>query len=215
MSAETETDDAGAPGAGAEGKDKGKHKGKGPKWFTGPHRDQILVISSVVLVLLGYLTLRRSGGSGGSAPVPVGTSGSAMQAAYLANGGGVAGFDQSAIQGLQTMLANQADQLVGLQNGVSTLAAGGYTATPGPLASKPIAAGLFAPIGTGNYVHLGNGIGAEVESDGSLFGITSEQWQRIISSDPNANSKITKIGGVPNFFSTEKNLATANAPKVP
>jgi hypothetical protein len=58
------------------------------------------------------------------------------------------------------------------------------TALENPSASSPIpvASTLVSPAGTGSYVRTPNGSIAEVESDGSLFGLTYNQWVPVSSS---------------------------------
>lgn len=45
----------------------------------------------------------------------------------------------------------------------------------------PIATTIFSPNATGNYVRQDNGLIAEVQSDGSLFGLTGSQWASIMN----------------------------------
>lgn len=121
------TEDAGAPPA--HGRAIAGKNGKGPKWLSGPHRDEILVISSVVLVLLGWLSLRKQKSPG----LTDGTS--AAQAAYLGNSGGVAGFDQAAVQGLQDNLTSQANASAGAFQGLQDLIAKQQTTIDGLVTS--------------------------------------------------------------------------------
>lgn len=105
-----------------------KRPGKGGGIFSGPHRDEILVISSVALVILGYLTL-RGGGKQGSA---------AAQGTQQTNGLGLlAGGEASAIQGLMTQLQNQSDALGNLQATVDDNIGGGGVPdqSPSPFAN--------------------------------------------------------------------------------
>lgn len=122
MAVDVDTDDAGAPPAhGRAIAGDGKSKGRGPAWLSGPHRDEILVVSSVVLVLFGWLSLRKTGSN--AAGMSADGSTSAAQAAYLGNSGSVAGFDQAAVQGLQDSLAQQRDSAAGAFEGLQQLLA--------------------------------------------------------------------------------------------
>lgn len=188
---------------------KGKGKGKGPKWLNGPHRDEILVISSVALVLLGWLTLRKSGGSTAAATAPATTYAGTTAAAQsgLGAAGIVAGSDANAINGFQTYLANQSDQLAQLQSSVTDLVSAKTPANT----QKPLAGSLFSPNYSGQYVQYQGGGIAEVESDGSLFGLTASQWdgalQRRTAGGP---FSFDVLGGKsPQQYSTAANIATA------
>lgn len=152
-------DTAPAPARGG----KGSHPGHG--LLSGPHRDEILIVSTVVLVGLSYLTLRRmSGGGAATAPGLVSASNP---------GGAVAGFDQATMQGFQQALQDQADHLATLE--AAATGGGGVTdSTPGPISHT-----LFAPSYSGNYVRYGNGLIAEVESDGSILGLNQSEWQAV------------------------------------
>lgn len=241
-------DDAGAADAAPEGHGgqpapAGKPKGKGRLGFlSGPHGTEIIVISSVVLVLFAFLSLKKKP-SGYSAD---GTT-SATQAAYLGGAGNVAGFDQAAVQGLTQQLNDQntanagafqsifdsldqqkadqdaaaaswaqklaaeTDALTALQHSLSVLPqpVGGT-----PAAAPSIASTLFAPKLTGQYVrYTGTGAYGEVESDGSIYGISTEelgwdQWAKIFpSASPIGPSTPT------NYSDRVTNLAAAAPPK--
>lgn len=80
--------------------------------------------------------------------------------------------------------------------------------TPTPVTKAPIASTIFAPKGTGNYVSLPNGVGAEVEEDGSLFGITYQQWQDL-QAKAGTQLSTSKLGTNLDYYSTERNAWTA------
>jgi hypothetical protein len=168
-------------------------------WFAA-NQKPVLGVAAAGAVGLGVLRARKrsaaGGGASGRGAVPA-TAGTAF-----ATGPAIAGtatpYDSSvldAYNGLQ-------EQLDGITNRLTA---------PLPVPEAPVASKLFAPQGTGNYVHF-DGIGGEVESDGSVFGITAEQWQQILARDPNAGAKITTLStGPTNWWSTEKNVTAAAA----
>ena len=51
------------------------------------------------------------------------------------------------------------------------------TGKSGITSVPPVASTLFKPTGSGSYVINSNGTIAEVEGDGSLYGMTLQQWQ--------------------------------------
>lgn len=200
-------EDEGTPAGGGE--HAGKPKGKGGP-LSGKRRDTIIVACSVVGVVLAFLTLRRSSGQSatGGSTGHLAPTGAAQ--AGLGNAGAVAGFDASAYQGLQTLLANQSDQLGTLESAVGNLTGAG---------SKPptaIASTLNSPTFNGNYFHAGSGIG-EIEADKSLFVFSPQQWAAAIQADPNAPSQVTDLGNGSGltFYSTAGNVkAAAQQPTV-
>lgn len=185
---------------------------KGPKWLNGPHRDEILVVSSVVLVCLGWLTLRKTGtaaaSSGTAATSYLGPTGAAQSGI-----GAVAGSDAAAFQGLQTLLANQSDSLARLESTVSSvIPTGTPTNTPSALA-----AGLFGPSHSANLVRDSAGSVFEVQSDGSLYGLTRNQLDSEVARGQAAgNLSWNQLStAMPVKFSTETNLARVNAAATP
>lgn len=87
--------------------------------------------------------------------------------------GGASGIYDSTSTDLASFLS---PQLGAMQSQLNALtAAPSSSSTPTPVAG-PIASSLLAPKGTGTYVINGNGTIGEVESDGSIFGMTLPQW---------------------------------------
>lgn len=82
----------------------------------------------------------------------------------------------------------------------------GATSTPAP--SKLVAAGLFAPTFNGNYVRdQHTGLIAEVESDGSLLGLTPTEWASAAAKN---GGKIDTVNHIGNAYSVAGNLQTVN-----
>lgn len=223
MAAEDQEQDQ-AP-AGPQGKGKGKHH-PGHGLLTGPHRDEILVASSVVLVVLAYLTLRRSSGGAAAGSMTVGAGAPGMVTAPSGTGQ-LAGYDASmsdAMAGFQTMLQNQADQLQTI-NGQLTRNPAAGTPAPAPTPAKPAPApahvtpkamSLFGPAFTGHYLRYYDGTIAEVESDGSLLHLNRSEWAQV-------KAKLGKRGSVdtlgthtlPTMYTVQQNINRANPAPAP
>lgn len=166
----TGTDPAPAE-TGATGKGKGKgHPGHG--LLNGPHRDEILILATVVMVGISYLTLRKM--SGASSSTATGTAPGLVSSTNPT--GAVAGYDQATMQGFQQMLQNQSDAL-GQLEATLTPSAGVTPSTPSPFRAST----LFGPAMTGNYVRYANGLIAEVESDGSQLNLNPSEWASVRS----------------------------------
>jgi hypothetical protein len=190
-------DDDAAPAGGHGG---GHHPGH--RLLSGPHRDEILIVSSLVLVILGYLTLRKS-----SSP----TTAPGLVSATNPSGA-VAGYDASVMQGFAQLLQNQSDQLAGL-NAALTGSSGG---SGGASASTPslISRSIFAPTNSGQYVRYGNGLIAEIESDGSQLVLNQSEWQGIRRQLGNHLS-LDQVSAKPSgnaFGSVAGNLRAVNKP---
>lgn len=165
MADDTE-DQAPAPAHGPAAAGKGKKGGL----LNGPHREMIIVVCSVVGVGLALMTFRGKG-SGSSTAAAGSTTALGSPASAVLSGGQVAGFDQNAVYGLQTMLANQAGLLQNLEASLTT-------APATPTAQAPLAASLLHPSYNGNYVRFQDGAVDEVESDGSLYWLTASEHQQ-------------------------------------
>lgn len=208
-------DTEGTPTEHADPAGKGQHPGKGAGrgGFVGKHRDQILVGSSVLLVVLAWLSLRKTSGSATAASGAGYLSPTSAAQAGLGSAGAVGGYNAEAQQGLQTLLANQSGQLSNLEAAVANLTGAGSslpTATPAAL-SSPLASTLYNPVGTGNYVRQTDGLIAEVESDGSLFGLTGNQFASVVQSNGGTVPSVTQLGKLPNVYSLQSNLDAAAA----
>jgi len=183
----------------------GKHKGALSSLVTGKHRDAIIVVSSVVSVMLLWLTFRRTSDSSGSAAM-TSQLGPTQAAQSGLSSGSVAGSDASALLGFQTLLANQSDQIQQINQGIQGIIGSTPDQTPSSLSSPSIAAGLFSPKGTSQWVSWGDGVTAEVESDGSLFGLAGTQIAQLRRQG--VNPTIVKLSGnhPTDLYSTSNNV---------
>lgn len=173
----------------------GKRKGG---VLNGPHREEIIMVASVVGVLLAYFTFKRSSGTPAASSSPQTlTTGSGVLSS-----GQVAGYDQNAMAGLQTMLANQSDLLRNLVSS-STSSTGAAPSVP-----TPLAAGLDNPMFTGNYLQYGDGSVQEVEADGSLFHLSLPQFGQVVQRNGGTPATVNVAGGAPTDYSTTSNLLT-------
>jgi hypothetical protein len=173
--------------------------------FAAAHKVELLGAGAAAAVLLG-LRARAKGGTGKAAG-PAGTIPAA--AVVPATGQGFGSTYDSSAYDVYSALQSELGPLLEAQS--QTTGRSGITSVP------PIAAGLFAPTGTGNYVRYGDGTIAEVESDGSIYGIApGENW--------NYNGKVSYVqmpadyGKTNPYFSKLGNLtktaqAAAVAPK--
>lgn len=166
------------------------------------NKKPLAIAGAAAVAGIGLLKARKNkAGAQGSpsplTPLPAGTAFTAGPNLV----GSVPGVYSSAGTDVYNALQGQLDKMQDQLNGPPI---------PVPAPPKPIASTIFKPTGTGNYYHLGNGIGVEVESDGSLFGINQEQWAQIQANDPNAKV-LGKLGGTPNWYSTEKNVLNVSA----
>lgn len=204
---EDQAPEHGAPPAG------GKHKGgKLAQLFTGPHRDAILVVCSVVMVLLMWLTLRRTSNSAASSGGAMTSQLGPTQAAQTGlSSGSVAGSDASALLGFQTLLANQSDQIQQINQAVQGITASGTPdQTPSAL-SSPIAAGLLGPSSSSRLVKFGNGLIAQVQDDGSLLGLNRSEYVNLTGQLGAGGYTVDNLGGTPpaGISSVRNNLAHA------
>lgn len=152
----------------------------------------VLGAAAAGVVGLALLQRRKAGGDAAAPAAPaVPASGSYSAGGQVASAGGFGAYDSTASD-VAGWLSPQLDELRRLSS-----------PTPVP---APIASTLFAPSGTGNYVRRGDGLVAEVQSDGSLFGMTLDQWVK--AGQPSA----TDLAGLPNtvpIYSTQTNVTTA------
>lgn len=162
------------------------------------HRTAVLGGAAVLVVGLGLYSRKvkapaAAGATTGGATVP-GT----IPAAAVAPTGG---YDSTATDVYQAL----SDQIGALEQQQQTTG----TAVTAP--SKPISSTLFAPTGTGQYVVYKNGAYGEIESDGSVYGLstpelTPDQWSKVWGA-------ATPIGTTQtNYFDRATNLAAQVQP---
>lgn len=200
--ADTDTDEGTPAAHGPAIAGKGK-KGKGGL-FSGPHREEIIVICSVIGVGLAYMTLRKAGSSAAGASTPSAALSTAGPSASLGTGSGqLAGGYSDGTQGLQAWLAQISDQLGGMEANLPADAGQGVTPqTPSPLAST-----LSAPTFSGQYVgYTGTGAVEEVESDGSLFHLSPGQWNTVGAHFGAAPGVVSIQGNAPSDYTSDGNL---------
>lgn len=162
--------------------------------FFAEHKTAVLGTAAAGVVGLALLQRKKKTTAGGTSQ-PAGT----IPAAAVVPSNALQGsYDSSAYDvysALQPQIAQLSDQL---NRGNSV------TAAPAPIAST-----LFAPSGSGNYVRYGSSI-AEVESDGSLFAPTSDQWQKLAAQGAAFTQVSGKDSDLPSYYTTAGNLAKAN-----
>lgn len=161
-------------------------------------KQTIIVVASVMGVLLTYLIYRRSK----STAAQGGTTTAASPTSDTAIG------DLAASEGnTQTLLGQLGNQISGL-----TAALTPSTTDTAPVAAPaPIASTLFAPSADAvGYERLNNGFIGQVESDGSILGLTGQQWLGIQAANPGLTPTDTGTDtlGAPDYW-TSSNIASA------
>jgi hypothetical protein len=158
------------------------------------NKKPVLAVAGAGVVGLALLRKKKTaaagGIGGGGAPASAGTA--------FATGPAIAGtatpYDSS-VSDVYNSLQGQLDSL----NTKLT--------APIPTPAAPSASKMFAPGYTGNYVRLSNGVIGEVENDGSIFGLTGQQWRQ--AADQGA--QYSQLASAPTWYSTEQNTNTAAA----
>lgn len=179
----------------------GKHKHGKLGIFAGKHRDEILVISSVLLVVLAWLSLRKTSSSATAASGAGYLSPTSAAQAGLAGSGAVGGYSAAAQQGLQTLLANQSDQLSTLESAVTNLTGSG-SSTPTSIASS-----LSSPLPSGALLNFaGDGALEQVQSDGSLYHLNPAEWAGLQSRGATYGQILNVGGNAPTDYSATSNL---------
>jgi hypothetical protein len=155
------------------------------------HKLPVLGAAAAGVVLLGLRSRKKSSGAAVAAgPRPAGT----LPAAAVVPAGGP---DNSAFQVYDSLHSELGAFME--QQAAQTNARSGISSVP------PIASTLFAPAGTGQLVGLSDGTTAEIESDGSLFGLSAQQgWQQW----EKAKGQVTAVSGpAPLYYSTAGNVS--------
>jgi hypothetical protein len=140
-------------------------------WFKANKTEALMVGGAAVAGLALYK--RKTGAAGAPSGVTAGAvaPGTMPAAAVVPAGGG--SYDSSAwsaYNALQDEIGTLARQNEAARQ-TGAAGSGASAAVKGPLAST-----LLAPSGSGRYVQNGNGTIAEVESDGSLYGMQLGEW---------------------------------------
>lgn len=167
------------------------------------HKGPALAAAGGVVVLLALARRKRAAAAPvqqTSAPIMSGVTGYSAGAQSM----GGAAYDSTStdiVGALTPQLSSIGSQLSQLTN---------PAASPTPV-PKPVASTLFAPLYTGKDVELADGTVAEIESDGSLFGMTHPQYW----ANPNASKDLAgivnmKASPLPVYYTTAGNVATSN-----
>lgn len=155
------------------------------------HKTAIFGAAAAGVVGLALLQKKKSA----SAAAPASTSsipGTLPAAAVVAPTAG-AGYDSSSYD-LYNALQSELQPLFQNQGGSVT-------------APAPVASSIFAPTGSGQLVRYNNGTIAEVESDGTLLGLTPDQFTALSSK----GQTFTSLSGAqPKVYTTAGNLAAKN-----
>jgi hypothetical protein len=166
------------------------------------HKTVILGTAAAGVAGLALLQRRKGAAAPAGGPSVAGTIPAAAVVPAQPTGGG---YDSSAYD---VYSALQSELGPVLQQQAKATGTGGVTTAP-----KPIASTLFGANRTGTYVWQ-QGADApagvfEVESDGSLYHLSANDWGSI---NPDGHVAATKLGpdiGTP-FYSLEGNLSAAN-----
>lgn len=165
------------------------------QWFE-QNKKTVAVAGAVVVGGFGLMKARK-GKAGGETP-PARTVGDMGPA-------GAAGFAQSApYDSSSSDVYNQLQpQIERLQQRLES---------PIPVPVPPAASSMFAPTGRGNYVRYDNGTIAEVQSDGSLYGLNPDEWNKVAS----GGATFTRlVGPQPNIYTGSGNLTSRNPLPLP
>lgn len=215
--ADTETADD-KPAEGAPPADAPKKK-SGFKGWVGAHKEEVIVICSVVGVLLAWLTLKAVGGGGAAAAGGTASDGSSLPAgvptsAYGSGSSGtVAGYSGSADYGLQSMLSNLSTSLDTLNSNLAGTGSPGDTLTGSSALPPPLASTLTAPVAYGFNIieNTVNGEKDQVESDGSLYHLTPSDYSELLNEGfAKAGTPVTKYTqqpGTSGFVGVNNNAA--------
>lgn len=139
------------------------------------NKNKPLVLGTAAVGVTGLALLQRGKSTGGpGAPVAATVPGIPAAAVVPASAGGT--YDSGSVDvynALQPTL-----EAILQQGNRQTDASSGITAPPAAIAST-----LFSPTFSGNYVRFADGLVAEVQSDGSLYGMTAAEHKRAFASN--------------------------------
>jgi hypothetical protein len=166
------------------------------------HKTAILGAAGVGVVGLALLQKKKGAAA---TPATTGVAGTIPAAAVVPASSSGSGPNNSAYD---VYSALQSELAPLLQQQAAATGTGGITTAPAPIASS-----LFSANRTGNYVAQTNNDGVqgvfEVESDGSLYHLSSADWTGINSNGRVPYSELPKNIGAP-FYGLEGNLTAAN-----
>lgn len=171
------------------------------------HKPVVLGVAAAGVVGLALLKKKSSSSSSSSSTSqPAGTI---PAAAVVSSGSVQSAYPDTTASDVYNSLQPTLAQILNQQ--ANQTSAG----TSAPLtAPKPIASTLFAPTGSGKYVKYGNGTTGEIESDGSVYGISSselsaDQWAQVQSTGVTALPWQNQMAGGPSYSDRVHNLAAA------
>ena len=170
--------------------------------YVAGHKPVVLGAAAAAVTGLALLQRRKKAGAAApSSPAARPTSsqpaGTIPAAAVVPSQSYGSTYDSSAYD-VYNALSGQLEQL-------RQTSGTGTTAAPTPVAST-----LFAPSGSGRFVRYADGGVFEVESDGSLFGLTPNQNEQATRAAGPGLSWEQLQGTMPMKYSTAANLATKN-----
>ena len=171
-------------------------------WFQA-HRTEVLMVGGAGVAGLALLK-RKSGAAAGDGRTAGAVAPGTMPAGAVVNPSTYDSSAWSAYNALQDEIGTLARQNEAARQ-TSADGSGVSSAVKGPIAST-----LFAPSYSGNYWHMGSGLG-EFESDGSMLVFNADQWKQA-SAAP--GYQFTDLGNqnVPgtSWASTTQNLVDRN-----
>lgn len=152
---------------------------------------------------LALMQRKKAGGDVGTTPAP--TTSSVTSAGSLAAPNGQVVYSSEASDVYNAIQP----QLSTIGTSVNQLLADKAKADSND--TIPLAASLFSPTFSGTYLRDNKGSIVEVQGDGSLYGLTGNDWAEVEKRNGGIGStKLTQIASLPSFFSLEKNVAKAN-----
>jgi hypothetical protein len=163
------------------------------------HRTAVLGAGAAAVVGLAVWQ-KKKGASSSTAATTAGAKvipGTIPAAAVVPAGGTGSGSYDSSASDVYSALSQQIESLRQTQ---------GPSVTDAP---APIASTLFAPSGSGQWIVMPNGVTGEIESDGSIFGASADQFHGAGGVD----AQRTPIQQNVNYYDTNRNVVAATAAK--
>jgi hypothetical protein len=166
--------------------------------FFAQHKAAVLGVAAAGVAGLALIQRKKNAGSGGGSIEGTIPAAAVVQGSTPGTGGG--SYDSTAYD-VYSAIQPQLEALMQTQGK-------GVAAAP-----KPIASSIFAPSNTGKVLSYGDGRAYELEKDGSLFGLTTQQLHQLQAT--NKKLVVTKVAGSATrptgtgFFNTKTNVARA------